>query len=145
MRAEFRSLLCLRVFSRILIVAFAIAILASGAFTQSQTGTLIGLVYDLQHKVISGVDVQLSRVDVSQPVSHTVTDTKGRFKFVGLAAGHYSLELTHPAWQSQHLSHLAIDAARTVDVDIVLLPSRPTSSKEIQSDQMLDRDVFAAS
>ena len=143
MRDEFRCLPCLReVLSRALIVAFAIAMLASGAFTQSQNGTLVGLVYDPQHDVINGVEVELSRVDASQPVSRTITDTNGRFKFVGLPAGVYSLELALPGWQGQHFSHLTVDAARTLDVNILLQPARPTVSKHLRSFQFLDRDIL---
>lgn len=133
-----------KVFSRTLIVPFAVAMLSSGAFAQSQTGTLVGFVRDPQHHVITGLDIQLSRVDVSQPVSHTITDTKGRFKFLGLPAGVYSLELTLQGWQGQHFSHLTIDAARTLDVNVVLLPSPPNRSKGIRSLQLLDRDVVVA-
>jgi hypothetical protein len=125
-------------------VAFAIAILSSVSFTQSHTGTLVGLVYDPQQQVISGVDVRLSRADISHPVSHAITDTKGSFKFFGLPAGVYSLELTLQGWQGQHFSHLTIDAAHTLDVNVVLLPSPPNRSKGIQSLQLLDRDVVVA-
>ncbi|HZE73001.1 MAG TPA: carboxypeptidase regulatory-like domain-containing protein [Pyrinomonadaceae bacterium] len=125
-------------------VAIAIGMFCSGAFAQPQTGTLVGFVRDPQHHVITGVDVQLSRVDVSQPVSHTITDSKGRFKFLGLPAGVYALELTVAGWQGQHFSHLTIDAARTVDVNIVLRPAPPAPNKQIQSRQLLDRDVVVA-
>src|SRR5258705_3168290 len=145
MRAGSRRISCLclcEVISRTSLVAFATAMLASGAFTQSQTGTLIGLVRDPQHTVITGAEVQLSRVDASQPVSHTITDTDGRFIFAGLPAGVYSLELTLPGWQGQHFSHLTIDAGRTLDVNIVLLSAQPTLSKQFPSPQLLDRDVL---
>jgi hypothetical protein len=131
------------VISRTAIVAFAMALLASEVFPQSLTGTLIGLVHDPQHKAITGADVQLSRVDGSQPVSRTITDTKGRFKFVGLPAGVYSLELTLAGWQGQHFSHLTIEAARTLDVNIVLKPTPPgPGNKQSRSPQLLDRDVL---
>ena len=143
---EFRSLFYFReVVSRTSIVAFAIALLAPAAFTQSQTGTLVGLIQDPQHKVIAGVEVQLSRADASQPVSHTITDTAGRFQFVGVPAGVYSLELSLNGWQSERFSHLSIDASRTVDVHIVLLPALPPFSKQIPSLQLLDREVLSES
>src|SRR5258705_11304273 len=143
MRAGSRRVSCLcEVIGRTSIVAFAIATLASGAFTQSQTGTLIGLIRDPQHTVITGAEVQLSRVDASQPVSHAITDSKGRFHFAGLPAGVYSLEVILPGWQGQHFSDLTIDAARTLDVNIVLLPARPAPHKQFPSLQSLDRDVL---
>jgi hypothetical protein len=116
--------------------------LVSGAFNQSQTGTLVGLIHDPQHKAVTGVEVQLSRVDATQPVSHTITDPAGCFEFAGLPAGVYSLELSLPGWQGQHFFHLNIEAARTLDVNIVLQPAPPTLSKQIRSLQLFDRDVF---
>src|SRR5438034_6416706 len=143
MSAGFRCLPCFReVVGRTSIAAFAMVLLASAVFPQSQTGTLVGLIHDLQHEVIPGVEVQLSRVDATQRVSHTISDTSGRFKFVGLLAGVYSLEFTLPGWQRQHLSRLNIDAARTLDVNVVLLPALPTLSKQIRPLQLLDRDVL---
>ncbi len=143
MSAGFRCLHCFHeVVSRISIVAFAIAMLAYGAFPQSQTGTLVGLIHDPQHRVIAGVEVQLSGVDASQPVSHTITDTAGRFEFLGLPAGVYSLELNLPGWQGRRFSHLNIDAARTLDVNILLMPALPTLSRLIRSLQLFDRDVL---
>src|SRR3989442_1435687 len=144
MSAGFRRLPCFRkVISRSSIVVLAIPMLVSAAFAQSQSGTVVGLIQDPQHKLIPGVEVQLSRVDASQPISHTITDTAGRFKFVGLSAGVYSLELTLPGWQGQHLSQLNIDAARTLDIYIVLIPALPTIiNKQNRSLQLLDRDVL---
>jgi hypothetical protein len=143
MSAEVECLSCyLKVVSRTTIVAFVLAMLVSSASSQLQTGTLIGLIRDPTHKVITGVEVQLSSVDASHPVSHTMTDSAGRFEFVGLPAGMYSLELTLPGWQSQHFSHLKIDAARTLDVDIVLLPALSTLSKQNRSLRSFGRDVL---
>ena len=146
MSAAFRCLPCFReVFSGTLKVAFAVVMLVSGAFSQTQTGTLVGLIHDPQHKVVNGVEVQLFRVDAAQPVSHTITDPAGRFEFVGLPAGVYSLELSLPGWQGQHFSHLNIDAARTLDVNIVLLPAPPSLKKQIPSIKLFDRDVLVGS
>ena len=143
MSAGSRRLSCLcKVINWTPIVAFAMAMLAHTSLAQSQTGTLIGLVHDPQHTAITGAEVQLSRVDASQPVSRTITDTKGRFKFVGLPAGVYSIELALPGWQRQHFSHLTIDAGRTLDVNIVLPPVRPAVSKQLRSLQFIDRDVL---
>ena len=142
MGAEFSSPCLGKVISQILIVGFAIATFCSGAFTQSQMGTVVGLVHDPQHRVIAGVNIQLYRLDVSQPASHTIADEKGRFKFVGLRGGVYALDLTLAGWQPQHQSPLTIDAGRTLDLNVVLLPVEQALSKRIQSPQILDRDVF---
>ena len=143
MRARSKRLSCIyKVIGGTAILAFATAILPSGTFSQRLTGTLIGLVHDPQHTAITGADAQLSRVDATQPVSHTITDKNGRFRFVGLPAGVYSLEVTGPGWQGRHVSHLSIEVARTLDVNMVLLPARPAPGEQVRSPQLLDRDVL---
>jgi len=123
---------------------FAVAMLVDTSLAQSQTGTLVGVVYDSHQQVIAGVDVRLSRADISHSVFHTTTGTNGRFRFVGLPAGVYSLELTRQGWQGKHSSDLTIEAARTLDINMVLLPDRQTLNKQIPVFEMTDRDVFVA-
>ena len=106
------------VVSGTLIVMFAVAMLVDTSLAQSQTGTLVGVVYDSHQQVIAGVDVRLSRADISHSVFHTTTGTNGRFRFVGLPAGVYSLELTRQGWQGKHSSDLTIEAARTLDINM---------------------------
>src|SRR4051812_18292129 len=118
MSAGFYCLPCFReVISRTSIVATVLATLACGAYTQSQNGTLAGLICDPQHNAISGVEVQLFRADASRALTPTISDTAGRFQFVGLTPGAYSLELSPPGLQGQHFSHLNIEAGRTLDVE----------------------------
>ena len=140
MGAEFPVFDCL--WRPVSVAAFAIVILASTAFTQSQTGTLVGLIDDAQGKAINGVEVQLFPADASQPHAYTITDAAGNFQFVGLLPGTYSLELSLSGWQSQHLSNLKVEAARTLDVNLALAPAAPALSQRSRSFQLLDRDVL---
>ena len=118
------------VINRTSIVVLAIIMPISAAFAQSQTGALVGLIHDREHNLIPGVEFRLSRADASQPVSHTVSDRAGRVEFVGLPAGVYSLDLTLPGWQGQHFSKLNVEAARTLDVYILLIPALRTISNK---------------
>src|SRR5258707_14126935 len=121
MSAGFRYLPYLRkVVGRTSIVAFAIAMLASTAFTQSQNGTLVGLIHDPQHNVITGVEVQLSRADASQADVHTVTDTTGRYQFVGLPPGAYSLALSLPGGRGKDFSAFFMPRGPRLDLNFVL-------------------------
>ena len=130
------------VISRTSNVPLVVAMLAYAASAQSQTGTLVGLIHDLNHKVITGVEIQLSREDVSQPVFHSITDSSGRFQLLGLPPGVYSLDLSLAGWQRQHLTHLNIGAATTLDLNIVLLPVTGSPGSPIRSLQLPDRDVW---
>src|SRR5215813_8271979 len=141
MSAGFRCLRCFReVVPRTSILAFTIAALASAAFSQSQTGTLLGLIHDEQHQAINGVEVQLSRADASQIIRHATTDTAGRFKLVGLPPGMYSLALLRTGWQSRVLPRLSINGARTLDVEVVLTPA-VARDPQLRSLELFDRDL----
>src|SRR5215472_13114140 len=126
---------------RISSAGVAICVLASVTFAQSQTGTLIGSIRDPQQKVVSGIEVRLSRLDARQPVFHTTTESTGRFELMRLPPGVYSLELTLPGEQRQLYSHLRIDAARTLEINITLKP-QPAQSRSVE---LFDRDVVVSS
>ena len=134
-----------------------LVVLTSAAYSQSQTSTLLGLIHDPQNQGVVGVQVRLSLADAqanssapSQFVFHTVTDTAGRFHFVGLPAGVYSLELSLSGWQSQTVSQLNVREASTLDVSIMLSPvvpkspqaTMPASLQQGQSLHLFDRSVW---
>lgn len=133
------------VLGRALLVMFAFAIMVSAAFTQPQTGTLVGLIHDPQGKVIAGVEVKLSPADASQPITHTITDAAGRFQCVRLLPRVYSLELSRSGSQDEHFSNLHIDAGRTLDISVVLHSDRPSGTKQVSYMRVLGRDVLVQS
>ncbi len=51
---------------------------------------------------------------------HTVTTTDGAFKFSGIPAGEYTLQLVHPAGQMQASRKIVLTAGQTQKVDIAL-------------------------
>jgi hypothetical protein len=71
-------------------VALALSFLAvaAGAFAQQLTGNIIGNVTDEQGGRLPGVTVTLS--GMGAPISQT-TDSRGEYRFVGLAPGKYTL------------------------------------------------------
>ncbi|HJZ81208.1 MAG TPA: carboxypeptidase-like regulatory domain-containing protein, partial [Pyrinomonadaceae bacterium] len=117
------------------------AMLAYAAFAQSQNGTLLGVVQDPRGKAIAEVEVQLSPEDASPAVTHAITDATGRFQCPGLPPGVYSLKLSLAGWQTQTISGLNIGAARTLDINIVLMPAGATG-QPVPADRQLDRDAL---
>lgn len=127
---------------RILIIAFALIMLASPAFAQSQTGALIGIISSPHQESLAGVKVHLSGGDTQPLIPDAMTDKAGRFEFVGLSPGDYTLELSLSGWQSKRLTHLEIRAASTLDLSITLSPAMPTPSAPSPSPRRLDRGVW---
>src|SRR5437762_593447 len=124
-------------------------VLTSPASSQSQTGTLLGLIHNAQNQGVADVQVRLLPAEAqpnsstpSQLVFHTVTDTAGRFHFVGLPSGVYSLELSRSGWQSWRVSHLYVREASTLDVSILLLPLKQKSFQQANSFHLFDRSVW---
>src|SRR5215831_15283910 len=146
MSARFRCLGCYRqVVPRTPILLFIVVALASAAVTQSQNGSLLGSIHDAEHQAIADAQVELTRVDSWQPVSKRFTDSSGHFGFAGLPAGEYSLKLTARGWQEQLFPHLQIKAARTLDVDIILIPASPNHGRQTGAIQLRDRDILVGS
>ena len=131
--AGIREVMC------VAILTFAAAIPVPGVFAQTPTGALVGRVRDHNGQTIPGADVELSRSDAIQATTHTVTDAAGKFLFVGLAAGPYSLKLSPPGRQTPYVTTLKIDITRTLDLDI-MLPGDYDAGK--QNDRLSDRDNF---
>ena len=138
-------------------------VLTAAALAQSQTGALHGRIHDSQNQGVAGVQVQLVRKDgspkqlkqanqpypsqISQPnaaaartIIKTVSGVDGLFRFVGLRAGLYSLELSVPGGQSEIVGPLSI-LEGTVDINIKLSSIKPTSLQEGRSVHVFDRSV----
>jgi hypothetical protein len=120
--------------SLVTVVLVTVVLTYSAAYSQSQTSTLLGLIHDARYQGVGGVQVRLSLANErpnspapSQFVFHTVTDSAGRFDFLGLPSGVYSLELSLSGWQSQTIFHLNVPEASTLDVSIMLSPVGPQS------------------
>jgi hypothetical protein len=71
-----------------------------------------------------------------------MTDKAGRFEFVGLPPGVYTLDLSLSGWQSKHLPQLNVLAASTVDLSIVLSIVTPPQIRPSPSTRILDRGVW---
>jgi carboxypeptidase family protein len=125
---------------RVVLLACVSAILSSGAVAQTQTGTLVGLVCDREGQAVSGAEIEL-RADTSHAVTHTLTDSSGKFVLVGLPPGPYVLKLQRSGQQEPYAAELYIRMARTLDVYLVL-PRDGSSGKAI-TDRLVDRDVLA--
>ncbi|HEY7193943.1 MAG TPA: carboxypeptidase regulatory-like domain-containing protein [Gemmatimonadales bacterium] len=86
---------------------------------------LVGTVYDsLLHAPLSGADVWLAGT-----ARHVATDTKGRFQFDSVAAGRYTLQVSHPGLDSAGVFTLAIPVTvsrNSVSSVQVATPSRAT-------------------
>lgn len=114
---------------RVLKVALPLALFASAlAFAQTtNTGTVLGLVSDPAQATVPGATVQLQ--DVATSIVRTATtNIVGRYVFVGVPPGTYSVKVTAQGFQQSVVPSVVVEVGKsyTVDVELKVGESRQT-------------------
>jgi hypothetical protein len=78
-----------------------------------------GTVLDSNGAVIPAAKVTITNA-ATQEISSTTANEQGRFEFLSLPAGNYSLTLQSPWFKTLQLADVIIDKGKLVDVDLVL-------------------------
>ncbi len=124
---------CSACWSAILLVA-----LSAGGLAQSRSGNLHGVV-KASRQALANVRIHLAREGSSQSAAETVTDASGRFRFVGLTWGLYSLDLRADGWQSRRvLIEVRSDSALYVHIELEPLVSEQAPAPV----EIVDEDIW---
>jgi len=115
---------------------------ARSAFAQSPSGTLAGTVHNEQQDKLAGAQVRLTSGSAQSPVADTTTNKEGRFEFVGLPAGVYTLQVSSSGLDNEHVSSVEIRAAGTVDLTIVLSPGAAFPQHPPPAPRPFDRSIW---
>src|SRR5438067_147051 len=92
-------------------------LLAAPAFAQAPAGVIAGRVVDATALPLPGVIVTVQGVDLT----HTfVTDGEGRFRFLDLAPGEYTLTSTLQGFRTNRRERLVVNVGQTVDIPVTL-------------------------
>src|SRR5262249_23662321 len=81
---------------------------------------IVGIVNDDLGARLVGVNVSLSKTESGDIVAETRTDKEGRFQFVGLLAGSFTLDFASSGWQSRRLDSLEVRGHATLEIDVSL-------------------------
>jgi len=104
-----------------IIFALALGLLWSMSYTQSKvTSALEGSVSDDQKNPLPGVEIKLSSPDMIGGTRSKVTDADGKYRFVGLQPGTYSIEASLQGFTPQRREGVRLFAGQTLFVDFVL-------------------------
>ena len=111
---------CPPLWSRAVWTALLVALLAVSAFAQTPTGSIFGTVEGNDNAALPGVTVTLSGVGASQT---TVTDAQGRFRFLNLSPGTYSLKAELAGYGTATRSGVTVNIGRNAEIAMTLNPS----------------------
>ena len=111
---------CPPLWSRAVWTAMLVSLLAVSAFGQAQSGNIFGSVEANDGSALPGVTVTLTGVGAPQT---SVTDSQGRFRFINLAPGSYSLKAELAGYGTATRSGISVNIGRNAEVGMQLNPS----------------------
>jgi hypothetical protein len=103
----------------IVVVALSVILTASPAVGQLVTGSIIGTVRDESGAVLPGGNATISSPALPGGPQSVVTDEQGRYRFVGLAPGNYTLKVTLSGF-GEYSEELRVSAGGTIERNVLL-------------------------
>ena len=108
-------------FKRAIILVLAFGLLWTMSYSQSKvTSALEGAVVDDEENVLPGVQITLSSPDMIGGSRSKVTDADGKYRFVGLQPGTYSVEASLQGFTAKRREGVRLFVGQTLIVDFVL-------------------------
>ena len=106
--------------SRTVLLLLFIVLICFPLMGQVQTGNIFGTVASKDGTELPGVTVTLTGVGAPQS---SVTDAQGKFRFINLSPGTYSLKADLAGYGTASRSGVSVNIGRNADVTMVLNPS----------------------
>jgi hypothetical protein len=113
-----------------LVVALAVAFLATPMFAQTANGRILGSVKDQTGGTIAGAMVTVT--DVARGLARNVTtDEAGAYLATNLIPGTYTVKATFMGFQAFERTNIALGVGQDLFVDVVLQPGAQTQTVTI--------------
>jgi hypothetical protein len=102
-------------------VGLAVLFLTGVSFSQSgETGAIEGKITDEELNVLPGAEIKLASPNMIGGARSKIADEYGKFRFVGLQPGTYSIEATLPGFAREKREGIRLFAGQTLTVDFAL-------------------------
>src|SRR6185436_15194083 len=126
-----------------LLIAWIAALLiasAGAAVAKLQTGSLYGIVLDPERSPLPGATVTLSGIGAPQT---QLSDAQGRFRYVGLPPGTYSLQAHRDGFSPLEVDNLIVHVGRSTEVEVNLPPAIAETMTVTGEAPLLDERRFS--
>lgn len=110
---------CLRAITGLLGGFIFVSLLCLHAYAQVSTGTLLGRASDPKGAAIPSASVKITNL-ATGIVTASATNADGLFNVPNLQAGHYSVSLTAPGFNSVEASNVTLNVGAQVQVNLTL-------------------------
>src|SRR6516162_8156698 len=117
---------------RVLTATFLSLLLVPSNFGQSTFGTVLGTVRDPSGAAVTRAVLTITNTGTSARRA-AVTDARGSYEFPNLEAGHYSLSVEAPGFQSAMYTKIELTARQTVRVDGQLSVATQVDSVNVEA------------
>jgi hypothetical protein len=102
-------------------LAFVLVLLSGLAFSQSgTTGAIEGKITDEEGNALPGAEVKLSSPDLIGGTQSKITTAEGRFRFVAIPRGTYTLEASMAGFVTAKKEDIKVFVGQTITIDLPL-------------------------
>jgi hypothetical protein len=115
-----------------LFIAIILQLSPTKVLGQGATGALNGTVSDPTSAVIPGAKVTLKNLD-TQVVQEAVTNSAGRYVFVAIPPGRYSIDVTKEGFKVSTITEFTLTVNQTLTQDVQLVVGTETQQVTVQT------------
>src|ERR1700733_9898422 len=122
-------------FSALVLAVLVGLVFGSGAFGQSERGTIEGTVRDTSGAVIAGAKVTITET-ATGTVTTSITTAAGDYTIPDLAVGAYTVQFTVQGFRAESITGLNLHAGSTLRADATLQVGATRESVEVQANAL---------
>ncbi|MGC2709040.1 MAG: carboxypeptidase regulatory-like domain-containing protein, partial [Candidatus Sulfotelmatobacter sp.] len=117
-----------------LVVSFIVLTLSAALLSQELTATLTGVVTDASGALVAGATVLVHSQDTGADVRTVTTSNTGNFNITNIPAGHYTVTVNNPGFQTFVAKDVVLDVAEKHTLDVQLRTGSTSEQVEVTAE-----------
>ena len=106
-------------FIPLMFLAILSGLIPQAGWSQTTTGSIVGIVTDSSQAVVPQAAVTAANVSTGVAIN-TVSNASGRYEFLSLPAGKYSISVTHEGFVTSQQTDISLNLDQTITVNVAL-------------------------